>query len=294
MDAVNNKFVQIRLWKDCINNCSFCYLKSHNDRKTTLSQKIERLHKATELVKTLNAEKIGLIGGEFFEGQLDGCEDDWLDLLDALKNSNANIFITANLIHKQYMLDETVNHLEKKLLICTSYDTVGRFHTENDKQRWFDHTKTLHEIGVSMVCNCVATQDFFEEDPEFPSWLPITLVDPHISLEWLRSVDKSNYNNILLSECDFFNFPKRRTALDWFKKHSDVAGNYSDYTSRHSDIIYTFNEHGDFSFEITERLHGNDFNNNQCSHPWLGLCYADCDRCMICDAKRISDNFLNQ
>ncbi len=293
MTDINQAFIQIRLWKDCINNCSFCYLKSHKDKKTTLSQKKTRLRKATELVTTFEAEKIGLIGGEFFEGQLEGCEDEWFGLVDALKNSGSRIFITANLIHDQYLLNETIDLFKKDLLICTSYDTVGRFHTEKQKEDWFRRVEFLHKDEVPMICHCVATQDFFEEDPKFPNWLPINLVDPHISYEWYLSVDKCEYNEKLLSQCDFFNFPKRETALSWFRKHPQSARNYSDYTGMHSDVIYAFDRNDAFIFETEGRLKSEEYNNPRCHHPWLGLCYADSKKCMICDAKFVSDSLLN-
>ena len=291
MEDNKKKFIQIRLWKDCINNCHFCYLKSDYDRKTSLCQKKRRLHKSTDLVKSLQVAKIGLIGGEFFEGQLEGCEDEWFRLLDALKNSEACIFITANFIHEQYLLNETVDFFEKNLLLCTSYDTVGRFHSEKAKNNWFKRIESLHNNCVPVICHCVATQDFFEEDPHFPDWLPVNLVDPHISLEWYNSVDKNKYNETLRNECDFFNFPKRRTAIRWFRKHPQIARNYSDYIGSHSDVIYAFDKDDNFYFEQDGRLESTDYNNPLCSHPWLGLCYADSNKCMICDAKSVSDRF---
>lgn len=282
-------FVQIRLWKDCINNCKFCYLKAHSDRNTTTESRKKRLVNAAELVKTIKAEKIGLIGGEFFEGQLKGCEDEWFSFIDALKNSNSEIFITANLIHEQYLLKETIEALDNEVLICTSYDEEGRFHTEKDKEHWFDLIASLHDQGVSVFCNSVATQDFFESKANFPEWLQFNLVDPHISLEWIFEVDKNEYHNKLLKECDFFNFPNRRTTIAWFKAHPQTTRNYVNYSTNHSDLIYGFNAKDEPEPELQHRHTNSSFINPKCEHPYISTCYADSDKCMMCDAKRVLD-----
>ena len=295
MDANANReeFVQIRLWKDCINNCKFCYLKAHSDRKTSVDQKKRRLVSACDLLKNLNAQKIGLIGGEFFEGQLQGCEDEWFKFIGSLKNADSEIFITANLIHEQHLLNETIEALNKEVLVCTSYDEDGRFHTEVAKNNWWKNVNDLHEQGVRVFCNCIATQDFFEAAPQFPEWLGFSLVDPHISLEWLLEVDKENYHENLLRDCNFFNFPKRRTAINWFKKHPQATRNYANYSHNHSNIIYGFNEHDEVELELQERIEGEFFNNPVCKHPHISSCYSDCNKCMMCDAQKIAESFMS-
>ena len=290
MDENGNDFVQIRLWKDCINNCRFCYLKAHKDRTTTLEQKKARLQESTNLVSNLNAKTIGLIGGDFFEGQIRGCEEEWLTFMKALKLTGCEIYISANLIHEQYLLDETTEILGDKLLICTSYDEVGRFHTEKAKEDWLSNVKELHKKGIDVFCNCIATQDLFEENPRFPKWLGISLVDPHISHEWLLNANKDTYHQDLLDECTFFNFPKRKTAIRWFTKHPNAAKKYSDYTQNHSNLIYGFDSDGRLEIELEDRLQGAYFNDPDCHHPFYSLCYADSDKCMMCDAKRIAEN----
>ena len=156
-----DKFIQIRPWLDCMNNCSFCSLQNRN-RKTSLEQKKIRLKKTADFVQTLDAKTIGLIGGDFFEGQLKGCETEWVGLLEALLKTKAQILITANLIHEQYFLDETINTLKNRLLLCTSYDEVGRFHTKQARANWFEQIGRLHNKEVNLFCTCIPTQDFLE------------------------------------------------------------------------------------------------------------------------------------
>ena len=283
-----DEFVQFRPWFDCINNCSFCYLQHEPCRKTSEGEKKNRLKVIASFASGLDVNRIGLIGGDFFEGQLQGCEGEWFSMLDVLKCHAQHIFITANLIHEQYLLQETVELLDSQLMICTSYDEVGRFHAENQRKNWFDRIEDLHSQGVQLFCTCIATQDFFESKVEFPEWLGINLCDPQISTEWLISADKSKYNECLVKEQTYFNLPKRKTALRWFKQHPSVAVNYADFKAGHSNTVFGFNENEELVPELEERLQDDNFMCTECGHPYYAQCYADSPKCMACDAKRVA------
>ena len=282
----HNQFVQIRLWDDCINNCSFCSLQNRS-RNTPLESKKIRLQKSVELVKTLDAKQIGLIGGEFFEGQLKGCEHEWDLLLDALLQTNAKTFITANLIHEQYYLQESIKKMGERLLLCTSYDEVGRFHTEEAKQAWFQRIDDLHQQGIYVFCTCVQTQDLFESQTELPEWLFVNLCDPHLGVDWYINVDKANYHEHLIAENQWFNLPKRRTAVKWLREHPNTTARYVAYDATHSDTIYSFDENNELIKEFEERLTAENCVNPACGHPYFCMCYADSDKCMMCDAERV-------
>ena len=287
-------FIQIRPWYDCINNCTFCYLQNEKCRHTTPEQKKVRLQKSAEFAGTLSASRLGLIGGEFFEGQLKGCEEEWFSLLETLKLSAEKVFITANLINDQHLLNETVDFLKKKLMLCTSYDEVGRFHTEEKRQNWFKRIDDLHSKGVELFCTCIATQDFFERDVELPDWLGVNLCDPQISTDWLINVDKTAYNAHLKTDQRYFNLPKRKDALKWFKKHPQAAQAYSDFRGAHSNTVYGFDENDNLHPELEERMEDDNFMNTACGHPHYAQCYADSPACMACDALRIAERFAEE
>jgi len=132
-------FLQFELWKECPNNCSFCYNKGIPFKR----DKIKSMQFIKE--KLLNEEtnfydKIGFIMGEAFSGQLRTLEEHDLFyeliniLIDKLNQNKINqVYITASLIYKELNnWFEFCNYLNKnnvldRFLICTSYDIVGRF-----------------------------------------------------------------------------------------------------------------------------------------------------------------------
>ena len=283
-----DRFVQIRLWDDCINNCEFCSLQNRC-RKTPLKSKKVRLSKTTELVETLNSKQIGLIGGEFFEGQLKGCENEWMDLLHALLETEAQLPITANLIHKQHFLQETIDLLGKRLMLCTSYDEVGRFHTEAARANWLKNVEDLHNQGVHLFCTCIQTQEFLEATSPLPEWLGVNLCDPHLGVDWYINVDKANYHKHLVEENSLFHLPKRSTAIRWMRQNVDLTRCYVAYNDTHSSTIYSFDDNDCLEKEFENRLTAESYVNPECGHPYFCQCYADSGKCMMCDATRILD-----
>ena len=201
--------IQIRLWNDCGNNCDFCSLGKKDI--TCLQDKKERINKLTEFFDN----RIGLIGGEFFEGQLYGCEEEWLTMIKNLRCKE--LFITANLIYKPYLLEETIK-IRPDILLCTSYDSVGRFKKEKLKEDWLKRVNSMDNV----FCTIIPTQNMVEDDFIDKIKCHINLCEPHLGLEWYRNVDKREYHKHLIEDNKIFNLPKRNDLLRWIFRHDDI------------------------------------------------------------------------
>ena len=212
--------IQVRLWTDCYNNCSFCSVE--NKLITNLNDKKERINKLC----SLKYSKISIIGGEFFEGQLTGIEDEWLSMV---KNIGCNeLFITANLISEPYLLKETLE-IRPDILICTSYDTVGRFKNEFQKEIWLERVNSLKNV----FCTIIPTQDMINDIFVERINCGISLCEPHLGLEWLKTVNKNCYHECLLKNNVIFNLPHRNDLLLWLIKHPKILNNM-----KSSDTLY--------------------------------------------------------
>ena len=121
---------QFCLWTNCNNKCDFCYLK--NVKLQNVSEKLSAIAYVKEYVQNnTDFNTIGLIGGEFFQGQLYGCKTEFLDLIKTIADSEniKQVWISASLMNrKQDSLRKVMDLLHlKELYICTSYDIEGRF-----------------------------------------------------------------------------------------------------------------------------------------------------------------------
>ena len=267
--------IQIRLWNDCYNNCAFCSIKDKIHKWTSVEDKKARINKLLEL----SDDTIGLIGGEFFEGQLHGCEQEWFNMIR--KISCDRLYITANLIHDQYLLEETLL-LRPDILLCTSYDTVGRFKNDIQKHIWLNRVKSLPNV----FCTIVPTQDMLNDPFVEEIKCGINLCEPHLGLDWLDKVDKESYHENLIRDNKIFNLPKRAELLAWLRKHPRTLELMKNYKNTHFSTILGFDDNNNFVCEVENRFNDNNFI-AECGHPYFSRCYADSDRCLDCDLEEL-------
>lgn len=265
--------IQIRLWNDCGNNCDFCSLGKKDI--TCLQDKKERINKLTEFFDN----RIGLIGGEFFEGQLYGCEEEWLTMIKNLRCKE--LFITANLIYKPYLLEETIK-IRPDILLCTSYDSVGRFKKEKLKEDWLKRVNSMDNV----FCTIIPTQNMVEDDFIDKIKCRINLCEPHLGLEWYRNVDKREYHKHLIEDNKIFNLPKRNDLLRWIFRHDDILLLMKNYKSNHFSSILCFDKENNLIPEYEDRFNDNNFI-AECGHPYFSRCYADSDKCLMCDLEEL-------
>jgi len=149
-----DNFLQFELWKDCNNRCAFCF---NDNSATSAARKLERLaFVKKELTNNLpdEVDTIGFIGGEFFDGQLETEElfSTFIDVINLALNTDSikKVLITSSLIFRNgnQHLKSVLLRLTKreKLMLCTSWDTKYRFHTEDAQKGWENTIKLLHEL----------------------------------------------------------------------------------------------------------------------------------------------------
>lgn len=146
-----NNFLQFELWKDCNNKCTFCF---NNNAATARQAKLERLNFILNEIdnpRYKNIRRIGFIGGELFDGQMDA---ELLTLFTQILRKAytfphiEKICIATALLYTDLTQLLTISNLFNKdnlLLICTSWDTFGRFHTPEHLALWERNIEALHK-----------------------------------------------------------------------------------------------------------------------------------------------------
>ena len=161
--------IQFELWPDCCCGCKYCYLNG-TKRNTKAKQKKENIQDALKTLKDQSImEKynaVGLIGGEFFQNQLDDVRDEWIELicyLNFLLKTGAikEVWIATSLLLENYQdLLMTLSYFDfnaltenQRITLCTSYDTIGRFSEEKHDflasySRTFDKNSTVEDVNA--------------------------------------------------------------------------------------------------------------------------------------------------
>ena len=161
------KSFQWELWQYCNSLCKFCYLGKEN-RIHNKERQIRSLIDLSLAIDNLDYAKynnISLIGGEFFQGQLDDKETHDLFFNDIKKifqkyldKKIGSMWITCTLtlgdqkhLYEMLNLAESMGVLPKKeygasgIWLCTSWDSTGRFHKAEMKENWEYHMKNIKE-----------------------------------------------------------------------------------------------------------------------------------------------------
>lgn len=162
------KSFQWELWQYCNSLCDFCYLGEENriHNKERQKQSLIDLNLAIDHMNFTEYNNISLIGGEFFQGQLDDPEIYNL-FFKTIKRifqlyvdkKIGSIWITCTLtIGDQKDLYTMLNLADKMgvhpkveygasgLWLCTSWDAAGRFHSPKMKENWEYHMKHMKQL----------------------------------------------------------------------------------------------------------------------------------------------------
>lgn len=171
-----DRFCQFELWKDCNNHCKFCFDKGLPD--------IDKLSNIQYVKEKLNDpfmdnfNEVGFIGGEFFDNQLSNPEvkKGFYEIFEIISNKHdegkiKKLYITTSLIFpNDDYLNEFLDFIDEKgmmeiTLLCTSYDTIGRFHTEEREGWWKMHMKSLRKRypNLKLHTEIIVTQDFIDK-----------------------------------------------------------------------------------------------------------------------------------
>lgn len=312
--------LQFELWQNCNNGCKFCYLNGSRVISSPEKQikDIEKVRSIINSDKLKNYNSIGLIGGEFFQGQLDNPEvkKHWLLLMKDMANYLEKGILKECWITASLMSDDLSDLYEsfdlfpkdKKILISTSYDEKGRFKSEEQKQVWLNNIKLVHErYPQAMVhTQIIVTQSFLDrvlaDDSIIKEIMKYSGVDFKLpglmrkDYDKLGQLNEKTYHDKLLETKDQFPegffIERRNDFLKFMKKMVELFGkdkiNWFCRNEVRSKTLYLMAV--DKIIEDRWDLK-NDDENAKCGHVYDSYCYLDSDKCSRCDAMRLYEDF---
>lgn len=301
---------QFELWEECNSNCKFCYLGNSN-RITPKETKLENLQIVLDKISNdaffQEINCLGYIGGEFFQGQIDD-KDVKEAFFKVMKRTNQllkmkkidEVWISASMtIGNQEDLYDTLSLFDdlSKIWILTSYDTIGRFHSEKMKDKWIENLKKLRNFSKDVKINItsILTGDFIEkylkdtlDIQEIASqyscamfWKPPCAID--------RQDDQHKTKQQVNAEINNF-FPTRKQFIDFLYKYKSQENDFM------YDKLFNMNFRSDYlqkfshGFHTSHRIKQNHLEEtdvgcdvSSCGHSGQYQIYVDSDKCAICD-----------
>lgn len=313
------KQLQFEVWQDCNSHCDFCYLNQLSDIRYDDEFKIERLNyvidhlKDEELIS--NYDVISLIGGEFFQGQINNPEVNakWYEMIEILCDLQRTgkiqqIFLLCSLlIGKQPDLYKTIEMIPNKagLWIATSWDSQGRF-KGHMRETWEQHMLKIHDLWPEIKLNTtmILTQHLITEYLEdrlnlldfrakfhTDVYMKPCAVAPNVSMDEVR-LEKAQYK---LKFPEFF--PKRETFRQFLFKVKNVEpeGTFAylfDVHRRCDDILRLSKDNKPMQQTRAKTLRiqaETDSHINICGHSMYYCIYEDSDACCLCDKQEIAE-----
>jgi hypothetical protein len=227
---MSNKFLQFELWKECNNNCRFCFSRLQKD--------VDKLKSMNEIYEILSSnivqeyDTIGFIGGEFFNGQISTVDihENFYKLINKVieylqENTIKQFYITATLVQNSHddlveFLDYIRSHnLIDRILLCTSYDVKYRFHNKRGEELWKRSIMMLHnkypslKIHVEIICtqaliDAMMSNEFDLVKFKYEYNVSVDFLEPNTAFEEIEEFKK---------RLPLF-LPTRKSFLNWLKR----------------------------------------------------------------------------
>jgi len=338
---MEKRSLQFELWQECNQLCSYCYLGQEN-RCTPTELKLDAVNKAYEFIQNENNIKdydvISYIGGEFFQGQLNTPElkDAFYELIRFTGELHATgkiseIWLMTTMTigdqHELYeCLDLLVNEYNKvnkpelieNVWIVTSYDTIGRFHTQKKLDTWKNSMYTLYKRynGIKINVCTILTQDlitkyindefsfinfknefhneFFFKQPSpgnVDALIDQSITDPMERQTIGKQIMEKRLPGFFPLRNDFLTFliklknenPELYEKLFNIKyRADDLYRNYNDMNNRMEHNHREKTTKAEASGDVVAAI-------NSCGHQINYCCYLDSDACALCDRLAIGD-----
>lgn len=323
-----------------------CYLGESN-LCTPIELKLKAINDA---IAFLNDEEkiapyntVSYIGGEFFQGQLDTPElkDKFFDLMRKTAElqisgkmqevwimctltigNQEDLYTSLNILNKAYNIAGKPELMDQ-VWIVTSYDTIGRFHTQKMLDNWEYHMQHVHEVYPLIHFNTctILTQDLITKYLN-DEWSFHDFIEKHHTAMFFKqpSPGSTKPKN---TDCELIDqyqqckeimeaklpgfFPKRETFLEFLVKFKDDCPDLWDklfnIKYRADDLYRNYNQDEEGKrMQLNHRAKNKrtemdeDFGEmiqkiGPCGHLINYYPYIDSKECCMCDKEFIDAQF---
>ena len=297
--------IQFSTWPNCQNGCKFCLRKERDNW-----DKDKQIARLEELIKNVDyidwsqyTGGVSILGGEVFFVEDCDVKDKFLEFINKLIDKVIIPFkttristVTNGIYDPNNLLFPTFDLVQKRVGIQradlnVSYDIKYRFSTEERRLRCIQTINELHDrynycVGVQTILtqyliDAINNKEFniqeFEEEI-VPGNL-LTFLYPHpinpILITKDNPMDDFKFNR--KSFIDFMLYLKKNFPFKYDNFYlSTINSSIRKLTGARDPLAGK----EDMQPVLSD---GKEIINEKCNHSTLYQCYADCDKCMLCD-----------
>lgn len=315
------KCIQFELWHNCTNECAFCYLngcrKVYSDAQKQAS--IQKVLNILDSDRVNGFNAIGLIGGELFMGQQGDqtTKEKFQQLIHKIKSflnqdKIKEVWLTSNLMTDK--IGSLVDTLEilmedlpryQRIMLCTSYDTKGRFHSEEAYNQWYDNIMRIKDrfprlcIHIQTICTQAFINEWLKSKKRFVDFRdkgflmdfkpPATNAVDFIYNNTGRETYRANLEKFAKTQKYKYLIESREKFMKFWESVAETfpegVQKLRDFNSNKVKSECCYSVPWDEWFE--DRWENNK-ENAPCGHCWDGYCYKDYpEKCAKCDVEKL-------
>lgn len=323
------KSLQFEIWQECNSLCKYCYLGDEN-RNTPKEVKLKTLGDIYEMISDLSIfeeyDNLSYIGGEFFQGQL--ADHDVKEAFMKVMQKTAD-YLRSGVIKSVWLactmtigeqkdlyevldlfkgIDWEMGDSSDGVWVVTSYDTIGRFHSQKMEDNWKFHMKNIHEkypnikFNTTMILTHDLITKFLNDEFSFTDYMneynsSLFFKQPGSGPFGGPYTSNKEAKQMMEEKVPGF-YPDRKTFIKFLNKfyvtNKDLFVKLFNIKYRADDLYRNYNDlkhHMEHNIRYKDRkkesnLVGDEFL-NECGHLLHYAAYKDCEKCMICDRDMV-------
>lgn len=306
--------VQYGLFPNCCNNCDFCLREER--RPYTKTKQLFWLDKIKENIKTLDWKNeydfgISLLGGELYYIIDKDVQESFLDLIDVIieyvlkvsPNPNCRYSTVTNGIYDPTFLYKVIDKIKdavgiEKVDINFSYDLKYRFHNEEARLQCLKNINDFHKrynykLGVQMILTQYVINEWRAGRFKVSKWIEENIPDNMICFLYPHPIRTGKVlEDFQFNRKDLFDFLADLKEDSYETYVSFLLSCWNSCKFKHTGL--KDRESRNVDVEAHPVLSdGKELINPTCGHSTLYQCYADSDKCMLCDLITIDRDIFS-
>ena len=302
--------IQYGVWPNCTNNCDFCLRL--NRKPCTKKEQAFWLRAIAENIKHVNWETdfpygVSLLGGELFYIHDEHLQSLFMDLIDTIieyvltpKTPQARFSTVTNGLYKPDFLYKVVDHIKDSVGISRvdvnfSYDLKYRYKTEQARLLALNNILAFrdrynYKVGVQMILTQHLINLWKAHLFDVNEFIEYTIPGCSLAFLYPHPVHTGkNLPDFQFNRADFLQFVQYLKSANY-----EVYLNFINSTKNSGTFKYTGLRDKavkDWQRIKVERPVLSDGKEiiAPCGHSTLYRCYADSDKCILCDLQMMDD-----
>ena len=303
-----SNMLQYSVWSNCCNQCDFCLRRERIPySKEKQLKRLDRIKHNLDYIDWQNkySDGISLLGGELYYIQDEELQTSFLELIDLIiekvllvsPNPNVRYSTVTNGLYDPAFLIKVLDKIQEKVGIQHvdlnfSVDLKYRYHEEGQLERVIDNINLIHntyqyKIGIQMILTQHIIDKWMNEGFDIVNWVDTNMPGNQLCLLYPHPIFTGRVlDDFFFKRADFLKFIK------WLKDYHYIEYlSFMHSTKNSATYKWTgLKEIG--SDDVTEQpklTDGKEVLMVDCGHSVLYKCYADSDRCMLCDILALDE-----